>query len=574
MRSLVSAILCVCLWLPSSALAGSRVEREGDAILRDPGLFEGAFADRVDVDAFRQVETKVGMPVVATRRPTLDAIRDAYGEPDFVRVEKIAVVPASFDPSAWDRGADLPDWPWRETQVFYYGTVGFGVSPTSRDGEVAWITNRALRDFPGRPRPIEPAAEPAPATKAAVQYDGNWTASTSSSRLSLTVVNNAVTDAGVSNLSFLNCSDGGSLFSVYRTPLAINGDKTEFSVSGVTSRNIWILSFEGSFDSATRVTGDSTILVLGACGFIIGFGSFDVSRQSDFVLHATPSYKRIFSSQSARFEIEATPLGGFNQSVPVTIQAPSVAGVTVSPTSGTIQPGGRLIVDVTTTATTPTAGVGLLITGTVGGSSHVTLAGAQVRFFELTITPSRAAIAPGGTATFTVRSESIAVTEPAALAADSDLPVSFANQMLRPGEQTTFTVTAPAGTEEDPYSISIEGTAAGRTERASATVSVSSSDFTFALDPSEITAARKSKRTVTASIGRVGSFSGPVTVTGFNGSAIDVKVKPTSTDITGSTATFTIKVKKTAKPGPYLLTFRAKGGSDLTRAASLILNIQ
>lgn len=568
----VLALLVVSAVPVSSTFRTVARSGSGAAILEDAWLFDAAFAGTVRFDAPDGRTLKLGYPVVGSRRPALDEIVAFYGAPDTVAREQAAMVPSGFDAKHWPRATKLPEWPWREIDVCYYGDVGFGVV----DGRIAWVTNRSPVAFRGA------VAEPErsePATKLALgQYDGNWDEGPGIGSFSFTVVNGTVSAAGMADLGFGQCSDGGTIYEAYARPISIEGAKLDVTVSGVTNDNIWIVTNTGTFSSDSAISGSRDFLIVGNCGFLFGFGSFTARKQPDYVLSVRPPYQRIFSGQSTSFDVAVDPLGGFNQPVDVEIAVPSVEGVTVSPLSATIAPGDRVTIDVMTEPGISSIGIGALVTSRTGSATHVTQGGVESRLFLLDLDPERRAVTPGQSATFTLTRESPTFAEPATLSADvfpqsSDVRVSFGKGTLAAGEQTTVTVTTAPGTEVDTYSITIVGTADGREEAASATLDVTNAGFTIALDPATLTLAPKGKGTVVVNVNRVGSFSGPVTVSAANAKTIGMKVKPGSIVVSGSSATFQVKAKKGAQPGPYEIVFTGRDNQGNKRTASLVVTV-
>jgi hypothetical protein len=512
---------------------------------------------------------KLGYPVLGSRPSAVD-LETLYGEPDRVARELAPAVPAGFDPARWPRVARVPAWPWREVEVRYYGHVGFGVA----GGEVVWVTNRSPREFRA-PRP-EPEALAKVARASASPYDGNW--SEGSSGVSFTVVDGQIVDGGILDLNYAGCNDGGTIFSVFFQPITVEGNKFEFSLSGVTGDNIWIVTNEGTFESDSAASGDVSFLVLGDCGFLFGLGGFDAAKQPDYVLHVTPSFSRIFSGQSTSFDVVVDSLGGFNQPVAIDVTRPDPPGVTFSAFPQTIMPGSRATVDVSTDPDAASTGAPFLLESSTGRATHRTLGGVDVRLFLLTASPGLRVVTPGQSTTFTLLNESANFMQPATLSAEvfpatSNIQVRFGQPALAPGEQTTVTVTAASGTALDFYGITITGTAGVHEERAFLDLEVANGGFTVAVEPATVTVARGQKVPVTVTVERAGNFSGPVTVTAANGKTIKLKAKPGSVQVSGASATFTIKAKPTATPGRYELVFTGRAG-DERRTARLIVEVE
>jgi hypothetical protein len=101
-----------------------------------------------------------------------------------------------------------------------------------------------------------------------------------------------------------------------------------------------------------------------------------------------------------------------------------------------------------------------------------------------------------------------------------------------------------------------------------------SPDFTLDLDQPAVTAKAGSKVTTSVAIGRIDGFAGNVTVAPPNESPRGIKAPVDSVQTTGSSASFRIKIKGSAQPGAYPLTFTGTDASGRTRTATLTLTVQ
>jgi len=100
------------------------------------------------------------------------------------------------------------------------------------------------------------------------------------------------------------------------------------------------------------------------------------------------------------------------------------------------------------------------------------------------------------------------------------------------------------------------------------------SGFTLGFDQPTITADRGTKVPIRVLVNRIGGFSGNVTVTPPDLSAIGVKVKPPDPISTTDTSIVVkLKIKGSATPGGHQLTFTGRDDAGTTHTASLILNI-
>lgn len=100
-------------------------------------------------------------------------------------------------------------------------------------------------------------------------------------------------------------------------------------------------------------------------------------------------------------------------------------------------------------------------------------------------------------------------------------------------------------------------------------------DFALGFNATQLTAERGTSLRLVVNVNRRGGFSGKVTVTPPDASAIKVKLKPPNPISTiEATVTFKAKIKGGAPTGPHELTFTGMDESGRTRTASLTLLIQ
>lgn len=99
-------------------------------------------------------------------------------------------------------------------------------------------------------------------------------------------------------------------------------------------------------------------------------------------------------------------------------------------------------------------------------------------------------------------------------------------------------------------------------------------DFTLDFESPELVGFRGEKGTLVVKIDRTGGFTGPVTITAPDTKALKIKLSPASQSATGSTVSFTYKVKKTAVLGAQQLTFTGKDAEGRTRTNTVTWFIQ
>jgi uncharacterized delta-60 repeat protein len=101
------------------------------------------------------------------------------------------------------------------------------------------------------------------------------------------------------------------------------------------------------------------------------------------------------------------------------------------------------------------------------------------------------------------------------------------------------------------------------------------SDFGIAFDQPNLNSMAGTRASVEALVNRTGGFSGNVTITAPDASAIKVKIKPPDPVTTaGTSVKYSLKIKAAAPAGPHQLAFTASDDAGRTRNATLTLNIE
>lgn len=99
-------------------------------------------------------------------------------------------------------------------------------------------------------------------------------------------------------------------------------------------------------------------------------------------------------------------------------------------------------------------------------------------------------------------------------------------------------------------------------------------DFTLALNATNMEAARGKKPKVNLEIGRIGGFTGNVTVSVSDTSASGMTVTPSPASTTGSKIKFKLKIKKSAPVGTHQITFTGRDDTGRERSATLSITIR
>ena len=330
-------------------------------------------------------------------------------------------------------------------------------------------------------------------------------------------------------------------------------------------------------------SGNFTGTASGVTGPRFGPISVTIQAPADFTLTASPPALTVVPGQQGTVVVSATGLGGFSGAVAVT--TPSLPGVTFSPSTFTVSPGGAQNVTVAVAPGTPSGNLSGAFVGTalsIGTRTtpfSVVVAGAAADF-ALAATPSSLAVSAGGpSATLSLLATalngfagSVTVTVPSV----AGLTLSPAVLTLVPGAPQTVTVTATASASSATVVATFSGTAAGVTGARSVAVTIAitaapAADFTLAVAPPSISIAAGESRPVTVSAQGLNGFTGAILVTAP--AAPGLTFLPASfTLAAGATRVVTVTASPSALPSASSRVFTATSGG-LTRTATLLVAI-
>lgn len=579
--STLALILLVAVY-PGAVLqtASQEITSRGEVILTDESLFRKDFISSLDMKSLRPDSEKLGYVLPEESRPAFSELKARHGEPDDVVDEKAPRIASGFSIEEYKRHPGPVPVRWVESRVYYYGNIGFGVD--ENDDTVLFVTNRSARQPHSAPE--ERSATQLSNVHAAAQnnFDGNWNEGVTSSNLFFTVVDNAITNATITNLRFSlglsSCNDGGTITTSYASPVQISGSGVSFSVSGFTGKNVWSFSLDGTFSSDTSISGSESVIFIGNCGFVFGFSSFSASKQPEYVLFTRPSIREVLSGESTSFTVGVNPLGSFNQPVDVQMLVPSVPGVTLNLSGTRIRPGETATLNVTTAANAPSVLLGIIFRSSTGQATHDTLAILDLSTFVLTATPELQTIGKGQTATYSLNTRTAQFKDRVNLTSSvspstGNVIVNFASTSLIPGENTTFTATSSATTPLNTYTITITATAGQIVETTTARVRVSDPDFEFAITPSSKQIAPGGTTNLQVDVKSLVGFNQPVnlstTVSPSNGN-LSASILPGAVTPGGS-ATLTATAAQSAQVNSsFTITVKGTSGSLMHTATATV----
>ena len=295
----------------------------------------------------------------------------------------------------------------------------------------------------------------------------------------------------------------------------------------------------------------------------------------------------IVQGATTNIPVTVTRTNGFTGAITVTAEGlPS--GVTASPLS--IAAGattGTLVLTATAAAAPTTTPASVVVrasgTGVTSQTATVALTVNASTVAGFTLTPSRAAIAAiagqGDTTTITL-ARTGGFTGDVALTVDSipsGITATLAPTSLT-GSATTskLTVTSTAAVAPGTYSLRVNGTATGQTDRTSIimfTVSAAPG-IALSLAPSSLSIAQSANATSTVTLARVGGFTGDVTLTTTGlPTGATIAFAPTSLTGTATSTVATITVGAATAAGAYNVVITGTGSGGVTRAITLPLTV-
>lgn len=328
----------------------------------------------------------------------------------------------------------------------------------------------------------------------------------------------------------------GTISVTTSAPAGVTPTPASFALSPGASQSVTLAV------AAAASPGDVTLLFSGSAAGVTGartaLVALHIVSSPDVSLGVAPGALTLEPGHSDTAVVTATGLNGFSGTVAVT--APTLAGISFSPSSFSLPPSASQSV---TVSVAPTAAAGTrsaTFSGTAAGISGTRTATLSVTVvltpdFSLAASPALVSIPPGGSAVATISatgingfSGAIQVSAPSA-ASLSFAPASFT---LFPGATQSVTITAAAGAPTGTTTVTFSGNAPGLTGTRTASLAVtvtSVPDFSLAVTPAALTLTPGSSGTAVVSVQPLNGFS----------AAVDVVVVPVA-NVTVQPAQFTI----------------------------------
>ncbi len=305
-----------------------------------------------------------------------------------------------------------------------------------------------------------------------------------------------------------------------------------------------------------------------------------VTAAPDFTLAVAPPSLSLAPGASGTGTVSATGVNGFTGSI--TVAAPTLAGVTFTPASFALTPGGSQVVTVQVATVATPGTVTATFTGTVIQMFNPHTASFALTIlpppdFALTVAPQLLPVAAGTSGSVAVTATalngfagSVSVVAPT-LPGVTFAPAAFS--LAAGGSQTVAVQVAP-GTAPGDLLATFTGTAVGVAAPRTALLTLrvtAPPDFTLSVTPTALALVQGSSGTVTVSVAGVNGFAGTVAVTAPT--LAGVTLTPASFSLAaGASQPVIVSLAPTASPGTFAAQF-AGTAAGVSGARSVLLTL-
>ena len=377
------------------------------------------------------------------------------------------------------------------------------------------------------------------------------------------------------NVTALNGYAGTVSFSVSGLPAGASPTFTPPSITGSGTSGLAITTTAG-----TTPSGSYPLVITATDGVLTHSASVTLVVAS-FTVSATPASVTVQQGTSASYTITLTTASGYAGTVNFSVSGlPASTTPVFSPASLTAS--GTSTLTISTSSVSPVTPPGtypLTISASDGVSTattQVVLVVNAIADFGISISPTSQTVNPGENAGYGVTISSSAGFTGVVNLSVSGLPTgataTFNPSSVQGSGLSSLSIVPAANTAPGTYALTITGTSGPLVHTATATlVIVAASDFTISAPPS-ISIKRNSSGSVTVTISAISGFTGTVnlSVSGLP-SLVSAVFKPTS--VTGSgTSTLTFTVDHRAQQGSSQITVTGTSGL-LVHTANVSLSI-
>jgi len=274
--------------------------------------------------------------------------------------------------------------------------------------------------------------------------------------------------------SALNGFTGSIALSVSGLPANATATFNPTSVSVGSSSTLTITT------ASNTPTGSFALTITGKSGSLTSTTNvtLNVNPPPSFALSAAPSSQTVNPGGGTSYSVSTSAVNGFTGTVSLSVSGlPTNATGTFNPTSVSV--GNSSTLTITTVSNTPTGSYPLTITGTSGSVTNtttVTLNVTAAASFTLSATPSSETVNPGGKTTYTVNTSAINGFTGSINLSVSGLPANttgtFSPTSVTVGSSSTLTITTTSNTPIGSSTLTITGTSGSLTNTTTAVLNV------------------------------------------------------------------------------------------------------
>jgi hypothetical protein len=274
--------------------------------------------------------------------------------------------------------------------------------------------------------------------------------------------------------SALNGFTGSIALSVSGLPANATATFNPTSVSVGSSSTLTITT------ASNTPTGSFALTVTGKSGSLTNTTNvtLNVNPPPSFALSAAPSSQTVNPGGGTSYSVSTSAVNGFTGTISLSVSGlPANATGTFNPTSVSV--GNSSTLTITTASNTPTGSYPLTITGTSGSVTNtttVTLNVTAAASFTLSATPSSETVNPGGKTTYTVNTSATNGFTGSINLSVSGLPANttgtFSPTSVTVGSSSTLTITTTSNTPMGSSTLTITGTSGSLTNTTTAVLNV------------------------------------------------------------------------------------------------------
>jgi uncharacterized membrane protein len=373
----------------------------------------------------------------------------------------------------------------------------------------------------------------------------------------------------------LNGYAGTVNLSVSGLPAGASPLFTPSSVTGSGSSSLAITTTAG-----TTLSGSYPLVITATDGVLTHTANVTLVV-SNFVISASPASQTVLQGNSTSYTISLTTGTGYAGTVSFSVSGlPASTTPVFSPTSLTAS--GTTTLTISTSGTSPLTPPGtypLTISASDGVSTQttqVTLVVTPIADFGITVSPTSQTVNQGQNIGFGVTVSSVNGFTGLVNLSVTGLPVgasfSFNPSSLQGSGLSSLAIVPGANTPGGTYTLTITGTSGAVVHSATATLTILVPDFSVSATPASRTILVGQSTSYTVTFSPINNYAGTVsfTVIGLPTGATPM-FNPSSLSSAGTT-TLSITTNNSTPPGTYPLTITGSDGT-LTRSISVSLEV-